>query len=81
MELTLRPADSRSNSAKTPGTLECGEALNAEGYVVVPEGGHLVVKFQTTPARFLWSCRRMTAHGLRQYRCHRSKSGEVRRQS
>lgn len=27
-------------------TLQCGEARNSEGYVVVPESGHLVVKFQ-----------------------------------
>ena len=27
-------------------TLACGEALNSEGYAVVPEGGQLVVKFQ-----------------------------------
>ena len=27
-------------------TLECGEALNSEGYAVVPESGQLVVKFQ-----------------------------------
>jgi hypothetical protein len=32
----------RSDSA----TLECGAALNSEGYSVVPEGGQLVVKFQ-----------------------------------
>ncbi|HEY3930637.1 MAG TPA: hypothetical protein VGL89_19855 [Candidatus Koribacter sp.] len=36
-------------------TLECGEARNSEGYVVVPENGQLVVKFQnnTGPLSFI----------------------------
>ncbi len=29
-------------------TLECGAALNSEGYAVVPEGGQLLVKFQNS---------------------------------
>lgn len=45
----------RDNSA----TLECGAALGSEGYVVVPEGGQLVVKFQHNAVRFRLSCSRM----------------------
>jgi hypothetical protein len=33
-------------------TLECGQADNSEGYSVVPEGGHLVVKFDNNTGPF-----------------------------
>ncbi|MDE3135547.1 MAG: hypothetical protein KGL59_03145 [Acidobacteriota bacterium] len=33
-------------------TLECGQALNAEGYAVVPESSQLVVKFKNDTGPF-----------------------------